>query len=130
MRADEASRLSLVRQLLELSKPMDELISALATFCWDYEGPNVHLTREHLLGALEKFLEGTLTADDIEVWANSIEGRDDVDFDENNEELVGEILHELANPLLTYMLDEDRAKQLVEKLGGIGAASQHELMRG
>jgi len=71
-----------------------------------------------------------LTADDIEVWANSIEGRDDVDFDENNEELVGEILHELANPLLTYMLDEDRAKQLVEKLGGIGAASQHELMRG
>ncbi|MBA2673970.1 hypothetical protein [Ramlibacter sp.] len=113
---DEKKRLSFVRDLLEMTMPLEEIIWGLSALTWDYEGEGVEMTKKHLERVLQRYLRGEVGESDIELWANQVEGRDDVRLEDNAESLMGEILHELANPLLTQPLDRIRAAQLVRSL--------------
>jgi len=46
------------------------------------------------------------------MWANAIEGRDDIEF--NPDTTAGRLLHELANPVFTEPLTPARAAELLE----------------
>ena len=113
---NETNRLAIVRDLLELSKPLEEIIAQLVTLNCDYEGHGVELTRNHLAMALRRYLQGELSDADIESWANQIEGREDIQFETDSEQEIEDVLYELANPLLTEALSLTRAKALIEKL--------------
>lgn len=64
-----------------------------------------------LTDILARWSSGQMTAEDVEEWANAIECRDDVDFE--NEE-VSEVISELANLALhaANSLDEVAARLL------------------
>jgi hypothetical protein len=115
--ANENNRLALVRQLLEISAPLEEIMKRLSMMDWEYEGDGVKLTKRHLAAALARYLRGELTVSDVENWANQIEGREDVQFEAGSEQLIGSILYEIANPTLTYPLDIVRARALLEMMG-------------
>ena len=110
---DDARRLSMVRELLEFKKPLVDILKALSQFPWDYDRVGVEISRNHLANVLTLYLRDQLSAEQVEDWANSIEGRDDVDFGNDPESIKKDILYELANPLLTQQLDHDRAIQLL-----------------
>lgn len=116
MSIEGTRRLALVRDLLEMTMPLGNVIRDLSTMAWDYDGEGVELTTEHLANALQRYLRGDVSESDIELWANQVEGRDDVQFQESAESVIKEVLHELANPLLTQLLDHPRAIQLVRNL--------------
>ncbi|WP_290803968.1 hypothetical protein, partial [Aquidulcibacter sp.] len=73
----------------------------------------VRLTPDHFSNVLARYLRGEMSEVDVETWANLIEGRDDVEFDHSFEALVRDVLHELANPILTHPLDPARARHLI-----------------
>ncbi len=112
----EARRLDLVRDLVAMTMPLGEIVRQLAAMDWDYEGGGVELTKGHLVTALHRYLRGDVSEADIEVWANQVEGRDDVHIDFNSVQEIENVLHELANPLLTQPLDRGRAKRLAINL--------------
>ena len=116
MTSSEMDRLALVRDLLEMSKPLEKIMAQLAMMDWDYEGDGVDLTKEHLAIALQRYLRGELSDSDIESWANQIEGREDIQFDTGFKQEIENILYELANPALTQPLDHSRAKMLLEAM--------------
>ena len=116
MTSSEMDRLALVRDLLEMSKPLEKIMAQLAMMDWDYEGDGVDLTKEHLAIALQRYLRGELSDSDIESWANQIEGREDVQLDAGSEQEIENVLYELANPALTQPLDHARAKMLLEAM--------------
>lgn len=109
-------RLHLIQCLLTFSQPLMETIVQLAEIEWDYEGDCVELTKEHLHSALQKYLNGILSGEDIELWANQIEGREDIEFEISGEHVIQDILYQLANPLLTHSLDNAEANALISKL--------------
>ena len=109
-------RLTLLRDLLAMRMPLGDAVRQLAAMTWDYDGDGVELTREHLANALHRYLRGDVSEADIEVWANQIEGRDDVQIGPKSEQEIGDVLYELANPLLTQPLDPERAMQLMSRL--------------
>jgi hypothetical protein len=49
---------------------------------------------------LESFLAGVIDAHEIEVWAEAVQGRDDIGMREPDSELLGEALFELSTPEL------------------------------
>lgn len=65
-----------------------------------------------LIGVLQKFISGCISADDLEEWANFVECRDDIDCGKNegyiyalsNPELMGEISTENINKMLTLLI--------------------------
>jgi hypothetical protein len=116
MSDEEATRLALVRVLLEMTMPLERIVGQLAEMAWDYEGEGVDLTQGHLASVLQRYLRAEVSEADVEVWANQVEGRDDVQLEAGSELIIEEVLHELANPLLTQPLDRIRAQQVLNKL--------------
>lgn len=116
MTSEETRRLFLVDALLAMTMPLPEVIGQLAAMNWDYEGAGVELSSSHLIHALQRYLRDEISEEEIELWANQIEGRDDVWFEARFRERIEEVLYELANPLLTQPLDPQRAGELIRKL--------------
>ncbi len=89
----------------------------MSQFAWDSEEYLAVLTSENLERALNLFAEGSLTASDVEAWANAIECRDDLAL---SEPAVSKVLYELANPVLTHSLSAERATHLLSVLKHAG----------
>ncbi|MDR0780003.1 MAG: hypothetical protein LBF16_04820 [Pseudomonadales bacterium] len=102
--------------LLDFSKPISFLMDSLKGSDWSFAGKPVTMKQEHIKRVLLRYIQGHLTAEDIENWANLIEGREDIDFEPDHEEVIGECVHELANPSLTHELSVQRATELLSLL--------------
>jgi len=100
------NRTATLNALVKVTMPIHEAVSRLAEFSWDSESELVLLTSENFFHVLSLFKHGSLSAAEVEDWANALEGRDDVVF---ATEQARELLHELANPLLTQPLSGERA---------------------
>ncbi len=104
------NRTATLEALVNVSMPISEAVALLRAFSWDSESELVHLSPEHFSRALSLFKQGTLSAAEVEIWANALECRDDVDVSTS---LARELLFELANPLLTQPLSGERADFLL-----------------
>ena len=116
MKSGQMTRLAVVRDLLELARPLNEIATQLARFNWNYEGRGLELTGQHISVVLQRYLEAKLLAKDVELWANLIEARDDVCIEASRRQQIDEVLYELANPTLTQSLDKDLAGMLIQML--------------
>jgi hypothetical protein len=72
--------------------------------------------RLHLVRIAERYLKGDLLANNIELWANLLEGRDDISFESGYEKELSNFVYELANPLLVGSLDGKRATEIIDLL--------------
>lgn len=111
-----SDRHTVLRDLIELAKPIDELRRSLAAFEWDFKDIPLTMNGDHLRNVIARYVKGELSAQHVEDWANLLEGREDLTFRSSNAEVLREILHELANPELTEELSHQRAKELVNRL--------------
>ena len=101
------SRISALTTLVQITAPISEAIASLSQHSWDSCKELVLLKPEHICKVLSLFQKNELSAAEVEIWANALECRDDVGF---STPLVSESLHELANPLLTEPLSNERAE--------------------
>lgn len=107
------NRTNALQALIEVHLPVAEAIAAISKFQSDADEYLAVLTPEHLERALSLFLEGTLSAAEVEAWANAVECREDLAL---SEPLVDEVLNELANPSHTHPFSEERAQDLLSVL--------------
>jgi hypothetical protein len=108
-----SDRTTTVRALIELAAPLETIAGRLGQLPWDFEGKPVELRSEHLERILCDFLNGAFAAAEVERWANLVECREDIDFEAGRKQWIGEVVHELANPVLTQALDRERARALL-----------------
>src|SRR5882762_4115286 len=107
----EAERQDLLRSLISLESPVDDVLSALQRFGWDSR-ELVTLTPEHIIAVLRRFMAGEFNARDVEHWADAIEGRDDIAMSD----LLKDVLFDIANPVLQGQLDDARAEAQIARL--------------
>lgn len=72
----------------------------------------VELGPFELTDVLDRFLRRELTAEELEGWANAVEGRDDIAF--RPSEII-DLMAELANPLLFAALTPDTVRELTRR---------------
>jgi hypothetical protein len=102
--------------LLGFEQPVEQLRTALAAFSWDAATELAFLSVGHVANVLNWFVTNRTTAIEVENWANAVEGRDDIGFEAANERLLRELVHELANPLLTQSLTRGRGVELLKQI--------------
>lgn len=105
------SRKETLADLVEFRKTPEELQAALKGFPWDSEVELVQLERQHVSSVLKRYLTGGISTQKVEDWANLIECRDDIGYED-----VADALNILANPVITYELTPAVAAQLIEEL--------------
>lgn len=110
----EMDRRTLLKDLIAYRRPTHAVLEDLRRFPWDCDKPLLELTAVDLLAMLYQFCRHECSADDMELWADAIECRDDFGYDATS--VTGSILHELANPLITQPLSLSRAWDLISRL--------------
>lgn len=111
------TRIELLRDLIEVAIPIPMAASRLAELAWDAEADLVELKPEHCTNVISQFIRGSIARSEGETWANAVEGREDIGI---SAPMVGEVLHELANPRLTFPLSPSRAEVLLKLLQNDG----------
>jgi hypothetical protein len=110
------TRTEWLNALLKFNSPLGEIVPHLDNFGWDSDTPIVVLNRQHLCSILQRYLDHQLSAEDLEAWANAIEGREDIAYDEEDRELVETVIFELANPLLASPVSVPLVQGWLEQL--------------
>ena len=99
------SRTDLVTALINNTRITAQEIETLKAYGWDCDVPLVTLRKLDVLSILAQFRSGTLAAKDVQAWANRVEGRDDIDYEDGPEGPLNEAVFWLANPLVNYPID-------------------------
>ncbi len=108
-------RKTVLQQLLMFSRPLPELRLSLSELPWDSD-ELVILKPKMIVAVLQRYLTGELSSSDMEDWANTIEGREDIGYEPLHSEALKDIVFELANPELTKSLDKEGVNRLIERL--------------
>jgi hypothetical protein len=112
------TRVELLNSLLNFDRPLSEIWQPLNSFSWDSARGLVILKKQQIVNILRRYLDGQLSRSDVENWANAIEGREDIEYESDFEEMLDEVIFELANPLLSRPLSPDSAREWLNQLEG------------
>jgi hypothetical protein len=79
-------RAELLGKLVRYDGSPAPILSELREMGWDWNGePLLLLTKEHFLGVMDRYLAGSISAQELEEWAESLEQREDVAFSVEDE---------------------------------------------
>jgi hypothetical protein len=98
------TRKEILTDLIQNKGEVSSLTQELSQYSWDSDETLCVVGLQDILRLLD-----TSDAMAIEDWANAVEGREDLDFE--NEE-IQEIIHELANPELFGILSKEKILNL------------------
>lgn len=112
--ASPGDRRECLRDLVELRVSIPQAQASLARFPFDSDEELHDLTRTDALRALNRYLDGSLSSDDLRQWADTLEVRDDLGREQDFEEALTEFLFQLATPDLAGELTPDRAADWIE----------------
>jgi hypothetical protein len=90
-------RMEIVAKLVRFEQPIATSLAELSEFAWDYDGEPFVVSADDVVSILNRFLADQLSAQDVEDWADAIEVREDIAFDENTD-WTQETVHLLSNP--------------------------------
>lgn len=107
----EARRATLLN-LIELRVPLTAALNAVRRLLWDSDAELVILRVADVRHALTEFRDERLTANDIEQWAEAVEGREDIGFEPGQEDRLKHFLFEAANPELSRPVEQVCAEWL------------------
>ena len=106
-------RTTVLTDLIEVRTPIEDSIARLRQFPFDSDEELVTLDIHKLLKVLDLYFNGNLSADELEEWANAVEGRDDIEF---SSQTTIDAVAELANPVLFNQLTPENVEKLADRL--------------
>lgn len=113
-------RIKLLEDLVHMRSDVKETIQALSVFGSDVvEGEYLALlSRETVRENLERYLNGELTEEDLFLWAEALELRDDVSFGEERDETgdVFDVIYTFATPELEGPITKESVHKLKRRL--------------
>ena len=105
--------------LVNLNQPLSTILPILKTLPWDSNQAIITLKKEHLIHILNQYLNHSLSASDLENWANVIECREDITYETEGEDFINDIIFDLANPILSDPLSPELVKQYITQLSNL-----------
>lgn len=106
------SRITRTRGVVQWRQPISAAIKRRRELPWGSD-ELVTMTRSGAIAYLDLYLSGAASVSDVDLWANALEGRDDLAFEN---ELVTEFVDDAANPDLTRPLTKEFAQRWRDRL--------------
>ncbi len=114
--ATRAERVAALRDLVSLARPINEALTVLGSLAWDSDEELVTLTRSDVLNVLRMFLAQDLGVDELKLWAEALEGRDDLAFEPGFEEELQQSVFEFSTPEINEPVSPELAVRWESRL--------------
>ena len=108
--------IGILLDLVHFKNNIDTLKNMLSQIGFDSETELVSMSRDDIAEILQRSLDKKISFLEIEEWANLIECREDIDFED---EKTQEMIFKLANPYLYGKLDEKQVLSYLNELKGV-----------
>lgn len=109
-------RFLILKDLVSFNKPVNELSNMVSQLDWDYDGQPFIVKASEIKNALKRFLAGECTTQELEDWANLLECREDLEFEEGRLEAIENVIDCLANPVLQGEITLSSCEDLLSSL--------------
>lgn len=73
----------------------------------------VIFTKENFIDILDKFIIGEISLIEIEKWCEIIEFNDYIKYKSLNNDLLNDLIFEIANPEINWVLTYKRAREII-----------------
>ena len=110
------NRFVVLGDLVAFNKPVTVLSASLSNFDWDYDEQPLVIKASQIQSVLKRFIAGEFTVQELEDWANLIECREDLEFEEVKHEAIETAIECLANPVLQGEITIASCKALLNSL--------------
>ncbi|MER8761483.1 MULTISPECIES: hypothetical protein [unclassified Mesorhizobium] len=118
-KSEDGRRIDIVNRLVHLDGGAPSLFTdMLREFEWDYDGLPYILTRDDVSDILERYIDGKLSSEELEAWADAIELREDIQYEEKNEDWINDVIFTLASTVLNGPITLEKVKELLKISGG------------
>lgn len=87
------NRQQALQQIISFGEERDAAVSTLAKFGWDPSFEVISVDSHALMIVLTKYMSGVIDVDDLELWANFIECRDELEYSD-----IEGYIYALADP--------------------------------
>ena len=105
--------IGILLDLVHFKNNIDTLKNMLSQIGFDSETELVSMSRDDIAEILQRSLDKKISFLELEEWANLIECREDIGFDD---EKTQEMIFKLANPYLYGKLDEKQVLSYLNEL--------------
>ena len=99
--------------MINFTKDISAIKSDLSKIGFDSESELVTITQNTIANILNRVIDKEISYDLLEEWANLIECREDIGYED---EILQEIIFELANPCLYGEIDERKIFMILDKI--------------
>ncbi|WP_051267831.1 hypothetical protein [Campylobacter concisus] len=107
------NKTSILLDLVHFKNNIDTLKNMLSQIGFDSEIELVSMSRDNIVEILQRSLDKKISFLELEEWANLIECREDIGFED---EKTQEMIFKLANPYLYGKLDENQVLSYLNEL--------------
>ena len=105
--------IGILLDLVHFKNNIDTLKNMLSQIGFDSETELVSMSRDDIVEILQRSLDKKISFLELEEWANLIECREDIDFED---EKTQEMIFKLANPYLYGKLDKKQVLSYLNEL--------------
>ena len=109
--------IGILLDLVHFKNNIDTLKNMLSQIGFDSEIELVSMSRDDMVEILQRSMDKKISFLEREEWANLIECREDIDFED---EKTQEMIFKLANPCLHEKLDEKQVLNHLNELKRVG----------
>ena len=111
-------RAEILNELVRYELPSAPLMQELSALGWDWLGdtPLVTIKKKDILRIIDRFLGGDISAEQLQEWAENLEVREDVAFDEVDEKLLDNVFFRIATPFINEPLTVESVSRLKTEL--------------
>ena len=108
--------IGILLDLIHFKNNIDTLRNMLSQIGFDSETELVSMSRVNIVEILQRSLDKKISFLELEEWANLIECREDIGFED---EKTQEMIFKLANPYLYGKLDKKQVLSYLNELKGV-----------
>jgi len=108
--------IGILLDLVHFKNNIDTLKNMLSQIGFDSEIELVSMSRDNIVEILQRSLDKKISFLELEEWANLIECREDIGFED---EKTQDMVFKLANPYLYGKLDEKQVLSCLNELKGV-----------
>ena len=105
------NRLQALNEIINFGSNLKLAAIRIHEFPFDTDEELIIINRHHIEKVLRMFISGEISDEQVEQWANFIEGREDLNYD-----VFGNLIYILANPVLEGKLSISKAEKLLDAI--------------
>ena len=107
------AKIDILLNLINFAKDMSAIKSDLSKIGFNSESELVTITKNTIANILNRVIDKEISYELLEEWANLIECREDIGYED---EILQEIIFELANPCLYGEIDEEKICMILDEI--------------